>query len=70
MGDLNAKIDGRKDGSQEIIGPYGYVRETNDNGGRFLSFCNTNLFIIGNTQLQHKKIHKNTWNISYIRIRD
>ena len=61
MGDLNAQIDGKRDGFQEIIGPYGSARGTNDNGERFISFCNTNGFVIGNTQFQRKKIHKNTW---------
>ena len=61
MGDLNAKIDNKRDGFQDVIGPYGSARETNDNGERFISFCNTNGFFIGNTQFQHKKIHKNTW---------
>ena len=61
MGDLNAKISQKRDGFQNVIGPYGSARDTNDNGERLLSFCNTNGFIIGNTQFQHKKIHKNTW---------
>ena len=64
MGDLNAKISQKRDGFQNVIGPYGSARDTNDNGERLLSFCNTNGFIIGNTQFQHKKIHKNTWRSS------
>ena len=61
MGDLNAKIDNKRDGFRDVVGPYGSARETNDNGERLLSFCSVNGLIIGNTQFQHKKIHKNTW---------
>ena len=61
MGDFNAQLGNQRSGYEDVLGPFGSARATNDNGERFLSFCNENGFCIGNTLFKHKNIHKKTW---------
>ena len=61
IGDLNAQISADRQGLEQVIGPHGTATQTNDNGDRLLSFCNTNGLCIGNTYFVHKIIHKKTW---------
>ena len=61
MGDFNAQLGKQRSGFEDVIGPYGSARATNDNGERFISFCSENGFCIGNTLFKHKNIHKKTW---------
>ena len=60
-GDFNAQIDGFRTGMESTVGPHGIASRTNDNGERFLDFCNLNNISIGNTFFKHKRIHKYTW---------
>ena len=57
----NAQIGSERKGFEQTIGPHGTAAAHNDNGERFISFCSTNGFSIGNTYFQHKLIHKKTW---------
>ena len=58
MGDFNAQIDNDRTGFEDVVGPFGSARKTNDNGERLLSFCNVNGICVGNTFFEHKNIHK------------
>ena len=61
ISDLNAQICADRQGLEQVIGSHGTASQTNDNGDRLLSFCNTNGLCIGNTYFVHKIIHKKTW---------
>ena len=39
MGDFNAQLGKQRSGFEDVIGPYGSARATNDNGERFIYFC-------------------------------
>ncbi|KAJ3584353.1 hypothetical protein NHX12_014848 [Muraenolepis orangiensis] len=59
MGDFNAKIGGRNEGYEEVMGKHG-VGKMNDNGEMFVeTFVNNNL-VIGGSVFPHKTIHKTT----------
>jgi len=59
--DMNAKLDGKREGLGDIRGPHGLSNEINDNGDRLSSFCNINNLRIGNIYHPHKSIHNRTW---------
>ena len=61
MGDMNAKLNGNRQGLEDIMGPHGSFNDINENSDRLTSFCNTNSLCIGNTYHPHRSIHKKTW---------
>ena len=60
-GDMNAKVGGKYDGEQRVVGQYGLHCDRNDNGERFVSFCAINNLAIASTMFPHKDIHLHTW---------
>ena len=60
MGDLNAKIGADRTTLEHVLGNQG-IGIRNDNGERFVDFCNTNHLFIGGTVFQHKPCHKISW---------
>nr|XP_032527792.1 craniofacial development protein 2-like [Danaus plexippus plexippus] len=61
MGDLNAKVGTENVGCQRHMGTHG-LGGRNDNGERFLEFCQDNDLTIGGTLFIHGDHHKYTWN--------
>ena len=61
MGDWNAKVGGKKEGENGIVGGRVLRGERNDNGERFVTFCATNSLFITSTMYPHKDIHKHSW---------
>jgi len=59
-GDLNARIGADNTGHEKVMGRHG-EGEMNNNGERFVNFCEENRMVIGGSVFQHKKIHKLTW---------
>ena len=57
MGDLNAKVGADRTTLEHVLGNQG-IGIRNDNGERFVDFCNTNHLVIGGTVFQHKPCHK------------
>lgn len=60
MGDLNAKVGQDNTLLTHVIGKHG-LGDRNDNGERFLDFCNMNHLVIGGTIFRHKTCHKVSW---------
>ena len=60
MGDLNGGVGRDVETWEEVIGRHGEDTQ-NDNGRRFLGTCATNGLTIMNGCLEHKDIHKYTW---------
>ncbi|KAJ3613286.1 hypothetical protein NHX12_019536 [Muraenolepis orangiensis] len=60
MGDFNAKIGGRNEGYEEVMGKHG-VGKLNENGEMFVETCVNNNLVIGGSVFPHKTIHKTTW---------
>ena len=60
MGDLNAQIGEDRSGFEDVLGPHGYGKRT-DNGDRFVQFCAMNNMKVGSTLFEHKDIHRITW---------
>ena len=61
VGDWNAKVGARQEGASGIVGKHGLIRERNDNGDRFVSFCAWNNLTITSTMFPHKDVYKYTW---------
>ncbi|CAH2098177.1 unnamed protein product [Euphydryas editha] len=61
MGDLNAKIGTGNAGYERHMGKQG-LGVRNENGERFLEFCQNNDLTIGGTLFIHRDHHKYTWN--------
>lgn len=59
-GDFNAKIGNNNHGLSEIMGQHG-MGTKNNNGERFIEFCQTFQLVIGGSIFPHKNIHKYTW---------
>ncbi|KAJ3595043.1 hypothetical protein NHX12_004348 [Muraenolepis orangiensis] len=59
MGDFNAKIGGRNEGYEEVMGKDG-VGNINENGEMFVETCVNNNLVIGGIVFPHKTIHKTT----------
>ena len=53
MAGLNAKVGNDNDGLK--------LDERNDNGERFVDFCNANRLIIGGTTFEDKACYKFSW---------
>lgn len=60
MGDLNAKVGSDNKDYEAIMGRHG-LGARNDNGDRFVEFCQQNSLVIGGTIFPHKEVHKHTW---------
>ena len=60
LGDFNARVGGRSDLWEGVIGPHG-VGNMNQNGLRLLSLCSEHDLIITNTLFKLKGIHKTSW---------
>lgn len=61
MGDLNAKVGTDNAGCERHMGKNG-LGVRNENGERFLEFCQSNDLTIGGTLFIHGDHHKYTWN--------
>ncbi|KAI8429453.1 hypothetical protein MSG28_000092 [Choristoneura fumiferana] len=61
MEDLNAKVDTKNNGRQRHMGIHG-MGVGNENGAKFLEFCQDNDLTIGGTSFIHGDHHKYTWN--------
>lgn len=59
LGDFNARVGNQHEKWQGVIGNNGEAT-LNNNGKRFIEFCNDNNLIIANTFYNHKEIHKIT----------
>ena len=57
MGELNEKVGAVRTTLEHVLGNQG-IAIRNDNGGRFVDFCNTNHLVIGGTVFQHKPCYK------------
>ena len=60
MGDLSVKVGADRTTLEHVLGNQG-IGIRNDNGERFVDFCNTNHLVIGGTVFQHKPCHKISW---------
>jgi hypothetical protein len=60
MGDLNAKVGRENYMLEKVMGRHG-LGVRNDNGERFIDYCNTHQLVIGGTIFQHKPCHKISW---------
>ena len=60
MGDLNAKVDADRTTLKHVLSNQD-IGIRNDNGEKFVDFCNTNHLVIGGTVFQHKPRHKISW---------
>jgi endonuclease/exonuclease/phosphatase family metal-dependent hydrolase len=60
MGDFKAKIGNETQGKELVMGREG-LGSMNENGRMFTDLSNSNNLVIGDSILQHKKIHKATW---------
>lgn len=63
LGDLNAKVGSDNASLKHVMGTHG-LGTRNDNGERFVEFCNARRMVIGGTLFQHKDCHKVTWRSS------
>ena len=61
MGDMNAKVGMDNTGREEVMGMHGARAEMNENGERWVDFCQANELVIGGTLFPHKECHKRTW---------
>ncbi|KAJ3609121.1 hypothetical protein NHX12_023647, partial [Muraenolepis orangiensis] len=59
MGDFNAKIRGRNEGYEEVMGKHG-VGKINENGEMFVKTRVNNNLVIGGSVFPHTTIHKTT----------
>lgn len=59
-GDFNAKIGSDNHGLAQIMGKHG-MGTRNNNGERFIEFCQTFQLVIGGSIFPHKDIHKYNW---------
>ena len=60
MGDLNAKVGNYNLGDGRVVGNHG-LGIRNDNGTRFIDYCQRYGLVIGGTIFPHKGVHKGTW---------
>ena len=60
MGELNAKVGGKQDPLQEIVGKHG-LGERNDRGDLWVDWCVMPEQVIMNTWFQHHQRHLYTW---------
>ncbi|CAG4945247.1 unnamed protein product [Colias eurytheme] len=60
MGDLNAKVGNNNLNCEKHMGQQG-LGTRNDNGERFVEFCQNHNLVIGGTLFPHKDIHKYSW---------
>jgi len=60
MGDINGKVGSDNYGLGHVIGTHG-VGVMNDNGERFIDFCENKGLIVGGTIFPHKTCHKISW---------
>ena len=60
MGDRNVNVGADRTTLEHVLGNQG-IGKRNDNGERFVAFCNTNHLVIGGTVFQHKPCHKSSW---------
>ena len=60
LGDLNAKLGKNNNLGERVIGCHGTGR-LNNNGMRFVQFCEINYLFISSASFQHANIHKYTW---------
>lgn len=60
MGDLNAKVGRKKCEEERSLGNEA-CGERNENGEMFVSLCEINNLVIGDSKFKHKEIHKLTW---------
>jgi hypothetical protein len=60
MGDLNAKVGAADDLDDGSVGRHG-LGVRNDNGTRFVEFCETEGLVVGGTLFPHRDVHKATW---------
>ena len=61
MGDMNAKVGMDNTGREEVMGKHRARAEMNENGERWVDFCQANELVIGGTLFPHKECHKRTW---------
>ncbi|CAG4943626.1 unnamed protein product [Colias eurytheme] len=61
LGDLNAKVGPNNTNCERHMGRHG-MGTLNENGQRFLEFCQNNDLTIGGTLFIHRDHHKYTWN--------
>lgn len=59
MGDANAKV-GKQETATEVCGKYG-LGESNENGARFIEFCQANQLAISNTMFKQHPRRLYTW---------
>ncbi|KAJ8709293.1 hypothetical protein PYW07_009119 [Mythimna separata] len=69
MGDLNAKVGRVNAGRERHMGTQG-LGVCNENGDRFIDFCQNHDLTIGGTLFIHGDHHKYTWNSQYCRIQN
>lgn len=60
MGDLNAKVGSINEGVEHVMGIHG-EGQVNDNGERFINFCDEYDLVIGGTIFPHRRCHKVSW---------
>ncbi|XP_039291250.1 craniofacial development protein 2-like [Nilaparvata lugens] len=60
MGDFNAKVGPINEGVEHVMGTHG-EGQVNDNGERFINFCDEYELVIGGTIFPHKRCHKVSW---------
>ncbi|CAG4959526.1 unnamed protein product [Colias eurytheme] len=60
MGDLNAKVGSHNLNCEKHMGKHG-LGTRNDNGERFVEFCQNHDLVIGGTLFPHKDVHKYSW---------
>ena len=61
MGDMNAKVGIDNTGREEVMDKHGARAEMNENGERWVDFCQANELVVGGTLFPHKECHKQTW---------
>ena len=61
MRDMIAKVGMDNTAREEVTGKHGARVEMNENGERWVDFCQTNELVIGGTLFPHKECHKRTW---------
>ncbi|XP_045514082.1 craniofacial development protein 2-like [Pieris brassicae] len=61
MGDLNAKVGSDNSNCERNMGKHG-LGVRNENGERFIEFCQHHDLTIGGTLFIHRDVHKYTWN--------
>ena len=55
MGDMNAKVGMDNTGREEVMGVHGARAEMNENGERWVDFCQANELVIGGEKKKKKK---------------